>query len=225
MELEAHKSKAEDKEKDIHDPAIDDLVAPPMKDTPLFAITMNGNTLPTTDLDISTSTSTSTAPNGPQSNYILIQSRKLLTPQQRQDLSNLGLTLHGYVSKNTYLYYRKGVNLEKIRELESVVYFGIYEEHFKIADSLRKTTCNLDDSTSRISHDVVAVFHRNVDPSTEEIKAFVSNKAHVGIKRIQIGRNTLWFTVQECYIRDVASIDEMRYMQEVTKPTLCNERA
>lgn len=70
------------------------------------------------------------------SNYILIQTKAPLTPEQRQELTGKSVRIQEYVSENTYLCSYKRSDLNSIRELLYVLWANIYYKGFKISPSL-----------------------------------------------------------------------------------------
>jgi hypothetical protein len=158
----------------------------------LFPITINGITL---GLGAKAAVK-SDAAYASNSKYILIQSRELLTSSQRRELSGMDLILHKYVSRNTYLYHHREIDLDKIRQLEYVVYVDVYRQEYKVASSLLKTTGNGGEPYSLISHLVDIVFHENVDV-TSEIKSLIAAKAHIDEKTLRFDLCKVRLTVRE----------------------------
>ena len=74
-----------------------------------------------------------------QSNYVLIQTRGRLTDDQKTQLTDLGVVIHEYVDKNTYICGYQPTDLRPIRALPFVVWADVYLPSFKIAPSLRRT--------------------------------------------------------------------------------------
>ncbi len=75
-----------------------------------------------------------------KSDYILIQTTAPLSPDQKDQLTKLGIIVHEYVSDNTYLCGYKPTDLAKVRTLPFVVWAEVYLVAFKVAAGLRPKT-------------------------------------------------------------------------------------
>ena len=177
------------------------------KSTPLFPIDINGNTI---DLEIEGATGSSA-----QSNYILVQSWMPLALSQMKELEIIGLSLHRYVSKNTYLYCRRGTNLDEIRPLSYVAYMDIYRQEYKVSGSLGKVARSPQGRHSRIPHEVDIVFHDDVKPAG--LKKSVAEMAHLRADALQFDQHKLRHMIQEQYLVRLSLIDEVRAIVKVHK--------
>ena len=74
---------------------------------------------------------------GANSNYILIQTSEPLSPDQKEELVNLGVVIHEYVSESTYLCGCQKGDLSQIRNLSFVKWANVYLQGLKVAPSLR----------------------------------------------------------------------------------------
>lgn len=180
------------------------------KSSPLFPVTINGWTL---EQDIEMAQHSSA-----ESNYILVQSWMPLTFLQMRELQEMDLTLHRYVSKNTYLYHRRGTNLDTIRHLFYVSYADIYRQEYKISGSLGEVARSPTGSRSRIPHEIEIVFHDDVKP--EDVRKDIAKMAHLRADTLRFGRHKLRQMIQEQYLTAVASIDAVQVIEEVYKPEL-----
>jgi serine protease AprX len=169
----------------------------------LFPITINGYTLDQSKPD--------TKPL--KTKYILVQSRARLSPSDRQELDHAGVKHLDYVSKNTYLCQYQDGDLEKIRQLEPVVYVDIYRKEFKIMPSLKKA--ERDEAKRNQAYKVDFVFHKGVDPSSQDLQRDIKEKSHCGVGDIEFLPNKARLTVQSLYLKAVASIDDVRHVEEV----------
>src|SRR5436190_22097801 len=100
-------------------------------------ITINGNSL---DPEVQTPVLSGLglrADDASKSDYILVQTDAPLSVEQKNELVNLGLVMHKYVSLNTYLYGFKGTNLNAIRALPFVTWADVYLQQFKVAATLK----------------------------------------------------------------------------------------
>src|SRR5437868_6380755 len=119
-----------------------------------------------------------TSADASQSDYVLIQVQAPLTPDQRVELSKLGLVVQEYVSENTYLCSYKPADLSAIRRLPYVVWANVYLRGFKIPPGLRPPAAGAahlvppeeGPSTSRKLHRVDVVLHYDVDPNSDALK-------------------------------------------------------
>ena len=165
----------------------------------MFPITINGN-----KLDPSTKSATDSS----KTNYILVQTRAGLSPSQRQDLANAGLVHLDYVSKNTYLCGYQDTDLDRIRQMEPVVYVDVYRLEFKIEPDLKGAAPSLDEV------EVDVVFHDAVDSDSESLRARISD---LNPKNIEFFPHYARLTVAGRYLNDMVTIDEVRHIEEVGK--------
>ncbi|EFY94070.1 ankyrin repeat protein [Metarhizium robertsii] len=169
--------------------------------TPMYHISINGNHL---DESIKPATDAS------ETNYILVQTRMQLNEPERQYLVNAGLIFHDYVSKNTYLCGYRDEDLDKIRQLDRVVFVDAYRKDFKIASGLKSSKANIDRDVK-----VNVIFHDGINSSRarslpseilelEDVKLDYTNipyKAQITIPREKL--------------EPLAGIDEVRLIEEV----------
>lgn len=169
-----------------------------------------------------------------QSDYILVQTSAPLSPEQKDELTRLGLIIQEYVSENTYLCGYKGTDLAQIRALPFVTWANIYLQEFKVAPNLRPTTTapalNLLPTSvgaphSRTPRTVDIVFHDDVDPNSDAVKSAVAAAAHVDKTSLPMGRHKVRLTVEERHMDDLAAIDAVRVIQEVPQVQLHNNVA
>lgn len=169
-----------------------------------------------------------------KSDYILIQTKARLSPEQQDELAKLGIVIHEYVSENTYLCGYKGTDLAKIRALRFVTWADIYLRGFKVAPNLRPTEAapstrilpmSVAPSHSRTPRTVDVVFHEDVDPHSQAVKSAVAAAARVDSDGIELGQHKARLTVQEQYLEDLAAIDAVRIIQEVPQRKLRNNFA
>lgn len=169
-----------------------------------------------------------------QSDYILIQTSAPLSPPQKDELAKLGVVIHEYVSENTYLCGYKGTDLAKIRALPFVTWANVYLQGFKVAPNLRPAAAapaahilpmSVAASPSRTPHTVDILFHEDVDPNSDAVKAAVAVAARVSGTGLTPGRHKIRLTVQERYLDDLAAIDAVRVIQEVPDRKLRNNVA
>lgn len=123
-----------------------------------------------------------------------------------------------YVSKNTYLCQYQAGDLEKIRQLEPVIYADIYRTEFKIEPNLKE------DNRDQV-FEVDIVFHEGVDAKSENLRGDIVEKSHCDVKDVEFLPNKARLTIQGLYLNAVASIDCVRHIEEVGKVVKCNDVA
>jgi hypothetical protein len=168
------------------------------------------------------------------SNYILIQATAPLTADQKEQLATAGVTIHEYVSENTYLAAYQSDDLAKLRGLPFVAWADVYMKGFKVPPNLRPHEANPAawiappapaPSLSNRLRMVDVVFHEDVDPSSVDLKKRLAAAARVNPDGLPIGRRKVRLTVEERFLDDLASIDEVRLIQEVQPVSLRNNVA
>jgi serine protease AprX len=165
------------------------------------------------------------------SNYLLIQSTAPLTAAQKTELAAAGVTLHEYVSENTYLAAYPQSDLSRLRSLPYVAWVDVYLKGFKVAPGLRAPGANpaawivppaAAPSTSRTLRTVDVLLHQGVDPYAADLKRRIGAAARVHPDDLPMGRRKVRLTVQESYLDDLAEIDEVRLIEEVPPVALGN---
>jgi subtilisin family serine protease len=168
------------------------------------------------------------------SNYILIQTRAPLTPEQKNELAGMGVVIHEYVSENTYLCGYKPTDLSAIRARSYVSWADVYLRGFKVAPNLRPAAVAAAESIlpmgvapshSNTPRTVDVVFHEDVDTTSDPVKTAVAAAARVDKDAMPIGRRKVRLIVEEKYLDDLAAIDAVRVIQEVPQVKLRNNVA
>ncbi|KAM3472835.1 hypothetical protein MY8738_008684 [Beauveria namnaoensis] len=176
------------------------------QDKPTFPITINGNTL---------DSSTPPAVNSIGSNYILVQTRTTLSPNDRQALSNIGVEHLDYIANHTYLCRYENEDLGKVRQIEAVLYVDIYRTSFKVTPSL--ANANLEGP-----NEVDIVFHSGVDTNNQELRRLVSIKSNCPEDKIEFFEDGARLTIQGNHLDNIASIDDVQLIEEVGIAKTCN---
>jgi hypothetical protein len=168
------------------------------------------------------------------SDHILIQSFEPLTPEQQVELAGAGVVIHEYVSPNTYLCGYKDADLAAIRERPYVAWADVYLRQFKIASTLRPPAPSARrellpmtgaPSHRTTPHTVDIVFHEDADTGSDTLRSAVAAAARVGAETLPMGRRKVRLTVQERYLHDLAAIDDVRLIEEVSPVSLHNNVA
>jgi hypothetical protein len=142
----------------------------------------------------------------------LVQCRTRLGPSDIQELGNTGLKHLNYVSKNTYLCQYQDGDLEKIRQLEPVVYVDFYWEAFKMIPSLKEAIWNK--ATRNQAYEVNIIFHEGVDTNSQRLQDDIEEASgcRVGNKFLP---DMVQLIVKGLNLQAVASIDDVRHIEEV----------
>ncbi|KAH6988212.1 peptidase S8/S53 domain-containing protein [Ilyonectria sp. MPI-CAGE-AT-0026] len=105
-----------------------------------------------------------------------------------------------------------------IRQMEAVLYVDTYRTAFKITPSLMKANPNE-------RHEVDVVFHLGVDSNNSSLQVLVSEKSNCPPEAIQFLSNKARLTIQVRHLDNVASVDDVRRIEEVGEVVLDNSTA
>lgn len=86
----------------------------------------------------------------------------------------------------------------------------VYRTQFKIALSLKEA--NRDQV-----YEVDIVFHAGVDTKSENLRRNILENSHCDVKDVKFPPNKARLTIQNLYLNAVASIDNVRNIEEVGK--------
>ena len=167
------------------------------------------------------------------SNYILIQVKGPLSKNNRKDLEKHRLDILEFVPKNTYIAYFKGDNISKIRALPFVTWANRYLKGFKIAPQLLESQQVAPVELMLLSENNVMigdgarivdiVFHVKADIG--KAAKLVAAAAGLDPSTLKVSSNKIRATVDLSRLSAVASIDEVRHVEEVFESTLNNDVA
>jgi hypothetical protein len=171
------------------------------------------------------------------SDYILIQTREPLSKDMKTELSNMGIEILEYVPDDTYLCHYSGTDLARLRSLSYVAWANVYLQGLKVPPSLRSGpaaapagTRNLLElaaapaaSLSTTPRTVDVVFHANVNPQTVRDK--LAAATHLDPADLQLTRHKIRLNVAANQLAALASIDEVRHVEEVQPMKLHNDIA
>lgn len=150
--------------------------------------------------------------------YILVQSWIRLSSFNRKELEYVGVNHLDYVFKNTYLCQYRGVDLENVRKLESIVYVNIYRKELKITSTSKEVE----------EHQIFKVdiiFQEGVNTNLSDLQREIAEKSHVIMENIKFFSNKARLTMQCLYFEFVASIDDVRCIERVGKVVKHNDAA
>lgn len=116
-----------------------------------------------------------------------------------------------YVSKNTYLCQYQDGNLEKIGQLDLVVYVNIYPKELKMTPTLKEAK----EAEPDQKHEVDIIFHVSVNTKSEELQRDVIEKSHYGETDFEFFLNKVRLPILGLNLDSVASIDDVRRIEEV----------
>lgn len=142
------------------------------------------------------------------SNYTIIQ-RPNPSYEQQVELEELGTVFHMSMEKDTSLCSYKAKNLKPILDLPWVTYAGPYPTLFKVHPRLQPR----DGSSSR-KVDVVIIFHDDVDAQSDTVIAAVAKQARLDPKTLKADGGFLAVRIQEKYLSDLATVDQVRNVEE-----------
>ncbi|KAK2751264.1 hypothetical protein CKAH01_06450 [Colletotrichum kahawae] len=151
--------------------------------------------------------------------YVLIQALKRFTPSQKKDLGNLEVGVLEYIPKNAYLCTYAGGNLDRIRQLEFVVFVDIYRQYLKIPPELQHAQMDPQ------HHNIDVVFHKNVDPKNFYRRVYHMSEMTGNLEDVQVCTDKVRLSARGIYIRSISDIDEVRNIEEVQIATLRNDWA
>ncbi len=141
-----------------------------------------------------------------------------LSPSNRQALDLMGVKHLDYVSKNTYLCQYQDEDLEKIRKLEPVVFVDIYRTELKITPRLKEARRDQ-------NYIVDVVFHDNVATDSQSLQTELKEKSHFDMEKIEFLSKKARLPIDGQYLDNVASIDDVRCMEEVGEVVAFNDVA
>ncbi|MFI8835037.1 S8 family serine peptidase [Streptomyces afghaniensis] len=163
-----------------------------------------------------------------QSNYLLVQTDHVLSPEEKAELAQLGAVIHEYVSVNTYLCGYQPSDLAAVRDLPFVTWADVYLEGFKIAPSLRGEGMRPDISVLRAptealvpgTRTVDVVLHDDVDPGSDEVRQRIAAAAGISPDDLYPARDKLRVEVPEESLAALTAMDEVRQIEEVPERSL-----
>ncbi|KAM7196740.1 Peptidase S8/S53 domain containing protein [Naviculisporaceae sp. PSN 640] len=198
-------------------------------------ITINGNTIDPIAQGAMLNAIGLEAPDASGSDYILVQlTHNRATPEEKAQLADLGLVLHGYVSDKTYLYQYKETDLDAIRSLPFVVWAHVFLKEFKVSADLKTVGAATASQSlpglaavpySLALNTVDVIFHEGVDTSSEQLTQEIAAAAHIDSDGLEVGRNKVRLTVQSRWLDSLAAIDAVRAIQKVHPVQLHNNVA
>lgn len=196
-------------------------------------ITINGVTVDPLVQSEEMATASLVSEDATASNYLLVQTRHPPTAEEKEQLAELGVVIHEYVPEDTYLCGYQPTDLDAVRALPFVAWADVYLNGFKIAQSLRSTRLRpglavlaepLEAAGPR-PRTVDIVLHEDVDASTDGVRDRIAAAAGVSPGDVQPNGGKVRMTVREEDLPALASLDEVREIEEVPERVLYNTLA
>ncbi|MGW0846546.1 S8 family serine peptidase [Streptomyces sp. NPDC002787] len=167
------------------------------------------------------------------SNYLLVQTTRPPTAEEKEQLAALGVVIHEYVPESTYLCGYRPTDLEAVRALPFVAWADVYLKGFKIApslrpDRLRPAVAVLAEpvvAASPRTHTVDVVLHDDIDTTTGAVRERIAQAVGSSTDGIESNRHKVRLTVHETDLPALAALDEVRHVEEVPEMVLHNSVA
>jgi len=169
------------------------------------------------------------------SDYVLVQTKHPLVAAQRDELSKSGAQILEAVPGGGLICHFPDTNLAKLRALDFVQWADVYPHVVKISPALLQIapkTGGVDAAVAvlarpaaldaaRVTIDVV--LHRNVD--VQQAVKRVAGAAHLKESELTVSAGKIRMTVKRRRLAEIASLDEVRNLEEVVAPQLSNNIA
>ena len=199
-------------------------------------ITINGRTVKPDE---------SYAQDAERTNYITIRAQEPLSKESEAELQDLGVTIQEQVDQDTYLCHYEPSDLQPIRDQKYIQQVDVYRNKFKITEDL-ETLNALVAAQSEPSQSFTAtiptngiitanalssictvdcLLHRNLTESPEEIASALAIKAHIDKDQLEFASRKVRMTMDRRNLKDVASDDRVRVIEEVFPKVLHNNYA
>ncbi len=167
-------------------------------------------------------------------NYILVQVKGPLSKDHRQQLADLGVEILAYEPTETYLARYPNDDLTSVAGLPFVLAAIPYPTFVKVPrdildDELGAPRAGIfSDAAAEIVNsdsyrEVDIVLHPGVDPAS--VKTTVADIAGLDPAEVDLSRNKIRATVSTERLHELSTIDEVRRIETVHRPTLLNDVA
>jgi hypothetical protein len=198
-------------------------------------ITINGITLDPAAKPMGLAAVDLESPDASKSDYILIQTKKPIDQQQKEDLAKRQVSILEYVPDDTYLCHFKPKDLKEIRALPYVAWASVYSQGFKVSPALSGVSLETTEPSlhammlapkeqlSRAPKVVDVILHKNVNAG--EVRKKIADAARLDPEELQLSRNKVRLTVPARRLEQLAALDEVRQIEEVIPTKLHNNIA
>ncbi len=196
-------------------------------------ITINGVTVDPLVQSEEMATASLLSEDASASNYLLVQTTHPPTAEEKEQLSELGVVIQEYVPDDTYLCGYRPSDLDAVRALPFVAWADVYLNGFKIGQSLRSTRLrtgvaelagSLNGAGPR-PRTVDVVLHEDVDMSGDGLRDRIAAAAGVSPGDVRPDRDKVRLTIREGDLPALASLDEVKEIEEVPERVLYNTQA
>ncbi|RWA03870.1 hypothetical protein EKO27_g11238 [Xylaria grammica] len=180
------------------------------KQEPRFPIIINGNIF---------DNATKAALGSFHTRYLLIQTKSRINASHRKDLGQRNIQVLEYVSENTYLCFTNlRDNHETIKSRQDEFeYIGLYPRELKFSTRLGELDKDVE---------VDVIFHSNVEVQGElALQDKVAESSKVDKQNIKFSRQKARLTVRGSCISQIALIDKVRRIEEVSSVGIQNDQA
>ncbi|MEU6944782.1 S8 family serine peptidase [Streptomyces sp. NPDC046316] len=193
-------------------------------------ITINGVTVDPLAQADELATASLVSEDATASNYLLVQTTHPPTAEEKEELAALGVVIHEYVPDDTYLCGFRPTDLDAVRALPFVAWADVYFKGFKVAQSLRPTRLRTGvaelagpmDGAGPAPRTVDVVLHEDVDVSTDGLRDRIVAVAGGSLGDVQPQRGKIRMTVRDEDLSALASLDEVKEIEEVPVMVLYN---
>ena len=193
----------------------------------LKTIYINGNSVEPTLHGPGLQLSALDVPDATATKYIIVQTDGILSPAQKEELKQAGVVIQNYISEYTYLCEYDPSDLETLRSRPFVNYANVYLPELKINAKLKisRPTITSTELSGPPEQDIDITFHKGVDASTASIKAAVAAKANVQENDMIVSARKIRLKTRFVNLSEIASVDEVKAIEEVVQPILFNNVA
>lgn len=166
-----------------------------------------------------------------ESDYILVQTLRPLTADDRAALAATGARLMEYVPDNTYLCQFSPTDLSPVTALPFVTWANVYPRGFKIAPTLRApdqpargvmtmVAEAIDNSMAQPPQPVQVVLHKDVDP--ESVRAEIAQAVRCDPDDLTISGQKVTLRAWPSALERLAGLDAVRHIEARVEPHLHN---
>ncbi|KAJ3533474.1 hypothetical protein NM208_g7968 [Fusarium decemcellulare] len=155
-------------------------------------------------------------------NFILVQGYRDLSPGEKQKLEDNKVKILEYVSRHTYLCRYEPTDLSLIRSMGAVENVSVYVPDAKTTTSL-KAIIERDDQ--KMHYTVDCILHQSPNVNATELAPFIAEKAKVDVQDLQISPSIIRVTVHQDRIPEIAKLDSISRIEEVRQVAVLNNEA
>ncbi|HEY6817063.1 MAG TPA: S8 family serine peptidase [Croceibacterium sp.] len=155
-------------------------------------------------------------------NYILVQTDRPLSEDERKALEGAGATVLEYVPESAYVCRYDPVNLAPVRALPFVTWAGAYLKQFKIAPELQQIdqppafasveTADVETSMAQQPRPVTVILHGDIDPETA--RGELAAAVRLNPEDLQIAGRKLTVNVKPQDLARLAAVDAVHHVEQ-----------